>query len=162
MTTENLVELFLNGLAHGNNFMTNVGNIYGKHMEFQYTLQEKQQSLGRPNLGRIGIMCELWPSDYSDDNVGKSPFGIRYFIKYETNIEGINPFKFEIGHETFSKLVKPFRVKERLQASLKDSQKIVDFKKRMDKLEEDYKVEVSSLQRLVITEKSAKNDINKY
>jgi len=156
MTSENLIELFEKSLKNGRRFKADTKPMVGRYMEFSFVVGESENGLSR--LGTISVLCEFNEMDYYENNINKSPFGIYYYIKYATNIEGVSPFKFRIESETFSRLLKPFRVFERKEADQKENDKIIEFKNRMKKIEEEYGIEVSSLQRKMVTEKTLRYD----
>lgn len=154
MTVENLIDLFEKGIELGINFVANTKDSAGKFMEFHYRIKEKHpEQLDWKGLGRIGIVCELCPEDYYEGHMRKVPFGLTHYIRYETSIDGVKPFKFPIDHETFSRLLIPFRVKERLEASERAVKTMAEFQTRMGKIEKEFNIEISSSHREVMFEK---------
>lgn len=124
-------------------------------MVFTYVIKEQSpERLDWRGLGRIGIVCELCPEDYYEGNMRKVPFGLTHYIYYETIIDGIKPFKFPIDHETFSRLLIPFRIRERIQATEKGAKTIEEFKKRMDKIEDEFNIPITASQRQIMFEKT--------
>lgn len=160
MTTENLIDLFTKGLHNGRNFKADTRPIVGRNMEFSYVVGVPFNGMTR--LGTISLICELTEVDYYENNVERLPFGMYYYIKYDTNIDSFKPFKFIITPEEFSRLIKMFRNFERTEFRQRAEVKAGDFKVRMEQLEKEYQIEVTANTRQVITEKTTKHDINKY
>lgn len=155
MTVENLIRLFEIDLENGRMFDASTKD--RRYMEFKYNIEEtgrKTDRLFSESLGKISILCEFDDSDYYDGWTESVPFGIRYFVKYDPYVDGINSMKFEIKSEIFSRLLTAFRIKERKSASEKEKQNLVKFEKQIDKIENSYKIEISPLKRSMLCEKS--------
>jgi hypothetical protein len=156
MTTENLLELFRKGIDSGRYFTANTRPIGGSYMEFSYLLYESGSREARhaDSLGKMSISCEFDATDYYEGWTESFPFGIRYFIKYDPSTEGIKALKLEIKPEVFSKLLTAYRVKERESAATKQSENVASLGRKMEKIESSYKIEVSSLKRTILCEKT--------
>lgn len=159
MTTENLIELFKKGIAHGRYFVANTRPIGSNYMEFCYNLYEPvtqadRRPLSTESLGKMAILCQFDPTDYYEGFTESIPFGIRYFIKYDPTTKGINSLKFEVKPEVFSKLLTIFRVKERESAANEQDENVASLGRKMEKIESSYNIEVSSLKRQILCEKA--------